>query len=60
MLDANFRLKSKDRGINSDPALGSGLAYYVEEDKYQEYLKTCSDQTEVSFLCRNGIIKDTN
>lgn len=50
MLDANFRLKSKDRGIESDPALGSGLAYYVEEDKYQKYLKTCPDQTEVSFL----------
>lgn len=47
MLDANFRLKSKERGIKSDPALGSGLAYYVEEEKYQEYLKTCSDQTEV-------------
>lgn len=47
MLDANFRLKSKERGIRSDPALGSGLAYYVEEDKYQDYLKTCSDQTEV-------------
>lgn len=51
MLDANFRLKSKERGITSDPALGSGLAYYVEEDKYQDHLKTCSDQTEVSILC---------
>lgn len=51
MLDANFRLKSKERGIKSDPALGSGLAYYVEEEKYQEHLKTCSDQTEASFFC---------
>lgn len=47
MMDANFRLKSKDRGIKSDPALGSGLAYYVEEEKYQAYIRTCSDQTEV-------------
>lgn len=50
MLDANFRLKSKDREIQSDPALGSGLAYYVQEDDYQEYLKTCPEQTEVSFM----------
>lgn len=48
MMDANFRLKSKDRSIKTDPALGSGLAYYVEEEKYQEYISTCSDQTEVS------------
>lgn len=53
MLDANFRLKSKERGIKSDPALGSGLAYYVEEEKYQEHLKTCSDQTEASFFVFN-------
>lgn len=52
MLDANFRLKSKERGITSDPALGSGLAYYVEEVKYQTYLMTCSDQAEVSFCFR--------
>ena len=48
MLDANFRLKSKDRDIKSDPALGSGLAYYVNEDNYQEYLKVAPEQTEVS------------
>lgn len=48
MLDANFRLKSKDREIKSDPALGSGLAYYVEENNYQDYLSTCPEQTEVS------------
>ena len=47
VMDANFRLKSKDRDIKSDPALGSGLAYYVEESAYQEYLKGCPEQTEV-------------
>lgn len=58
MLDANFRLKSKDRDIKSDPALGSGYAYYVEENDYQAYLKTCPEQTEVSlmsFLLCNSI-----
>ena len=48
MLDANFRLKSKDRDIKSDPALGSGLAYYVNEEDYQEYLRMAPEQTEVS------------
>lgn len=47
MLDANFRLKSKERGIQDDPALGSGLTYYVEEEAYQNYLKGCPSQTEV-------------
>ena len=47
MLDANFRLKSKDREIKSDPSLGSGLAYYVEETRYRDYLNTCPEQTEV-------------
>ena len=50
MLDANFRLKLKDRDIKSDPALGSGLAYYVEENAYHEYLKGCPEQTEVRTL----------
>lgn len=52
MLDANFCLKSKNRGINDDPSLGSGLAYYVNEDAYQAYLKECPEQTEVSFFCQ--------
>lgn len=52
MLDVNFRLKSKNRGINDDPSLGSGLAYYVNEDAYQAYLKECPEQTEVSFFCQ--------
>ena len=51
MLDANFRLKSKDREIKSDPSLGSGLAYYVEETRYRDYLSTCPEQTEVSLAC---------
>lgn len=50
MLDANFRLKSKDRNVQDDPSLGSGLAYYVEEEAYKSYLKDCPEQTEVGIL----------
>lgn len=48
MLDANFRLRSKNCGLEADPALGSGLAYYVEEEAYKAFLATCSAQTEVN------------
>ncbi|TDL16540.1 hypothetical protein BD410DRAFT_816721 [Rickenella mellea] len=41
-VDANFRLKLKDRGIK-DPELGSGWAYFVETKKYQEVLDATPD-----------------
>ncbi|TDL13597.1 hypothetical protein BD410DRAFT_735152, partial [Rickenella mellea] len=41
-VDANFRLKLKDRGIK-DPELGSGWAYFVEKNKYQEVLDVTPD-----------------
>lgn len=56
MLDCNFRLKSKDRSITTDPALGSGLAYYVEEESYQAYLRECPEQTEVKLLLHLRLI----
>lgn len=47
MVDANFKLKLKDKGI-SDAHLGSGWAYFVEESKFKSYLQDNSDdQTEV-------------
>ncbi len=46
MLDANFRLKLKDRNI-VDPALGGGLAYYVDGNQYMAHIKKSGEQTEV-------------
>lgn len=37
-VDANFRLKLKDRQIN-DPELGSGWAYFVENSAYTHHVK---------------------
>ena len=45
-VDANFRLKLKDRGFR-DPELGSGWSYFVESDAYLSHLKECPDQEEV-------------
>lgn len=38
-IDANFRLKRKDRGVLQDPELGPGWAYMVNETAYQEELR---------------------
>lgn len=51
-LDACFRLKR--RLVSSelrDPDLGSGWAYMVTTAPYREYLRTVTDQKEVSFSC---------
>jgi hypothetical protein len=46
-IDANFRLKLKTRGIK-DPELGSGLAYFVNTEKFEAHLKSRADEEEVS------------
>lgn len=48
MLDANFRLKSKQRNL-IDPPLGGGLAYYVDNQVYMAHVKASGEQTEVGF-----------
>lgn len=45
-VDANFKLKGKDRGIN-DPELALGWASFVEEDRYQEHIAQYVNQPEV-------------
>jgi len=45
-VDANFKLKGKDRGIK-DIELMSGLGVFVNEAKYQEHLGAYVEQPEV-------------
>lgn len=45
-IDANFRLKLKSRGIN-DPELGSGLAYFVNNVKFDAHLGSRVDEGNV-------------
>jgi hypothetical protein len=51
-VDANFKLKGKDRGIN-DLELAPGWASFVEEGRYQEHIVQYVDQSEV---CVVGLI----
>ena len=46
MLDANFRAKSKNRGL-SDFDIAPGWSYFVEEERYVHYINSQGDQTEV-------------
>ena len=46
MLDANFRLKSKDRGVD-DVELSPEWSYFVQQVKYWEEMSKHGDQTEV-------------
>ena len=46
-LDANFRLKMKDRAIKDDIELGPGWAYFVHDAQYKEELVKHTDIIEV-------------
>ena len=48
-LDACFCLKRLHvSSEKKDPALGTGLAYFIEDVKYHKYLLTITDQKEIS------------
>lgn len=46
-IDANFRLKLKDRGVQGDDELGSGWAYFVQHDLYKEEIPKHTETIEV-------------
>lgn len=46
-IDANFRLKLKDKGYAEDPALGDGWAHWVESEPYKDYTRRYGHQVEV-------------
>lgn len=57
-VDANFRLKLKNRGI-SDPETGSGWSYFVESKEYIKHITQNTVETEVSpfmFFIFTGIL----
>ena len=45
-VDANFRLKSKNRRIN-DPELGSGWTYFVENSEYARHVANNPHERDV-------------
>ena len=42
-MDANFKLKQKERGF-TDPPLADGFAYMVSNEKLHEHLASCKDK----------------
>lgn len=46
-IDANFRLKLKDRGLQSDPPLGDGWGHIVMSEPYKMYTDKYGYQVEV-------------
>ncbi|KAF7441031.1 hypothetical protein PC9H_001380 [Pleurotus ostreatus] len=49
-IDANFRLKNKDRSLEKDEPLGDGWGHWVSEDPYKAYLEANTDEPEPN-LC---------
>ncbi len=56
-LDANFRLKSKERGVK-DIHLGSGYAYLVEDGPFKRDLAASSHTVEVRWYHKSIHISD--
>lgn len=50
-VDANFRLKLKNRQIN-DPELGSGLFYFVENAAYSTHVEKTLVEEEVRHILK--------
>ena len=48
VIDANFCLKLKEKGIKDDPALGDGWAHWVSMKPYHAYVRKYGHQVEVS------------
>ena len=46
-MDANFKLKQKERGF-SDPPLANGLAYMVPNDTLTAHLIECTEKNLIS------------
>ena len=49
-MDANFKLKQKERGF-SDPPLANGLAYMTSNGALQAHLTECVAKNLTSEVC---------
>lgn len=55
-VDANFRLKLKDRGV-VDPELGPGWSYFVNDEKYKAEIIKHPQPIEVHIVMASLLIK---
>ena len=47
-IDANFRLKLREKGILNDPALGDGWGHWTRSQSYCAYIAKYGHQVEGS------------
>ncbi|KAI0038297.1 hypothetical protein FA95DRAFT_1505888, partial [Auriscalpium vulgare] len=60
-MDANFRMKNRLRSSKTkDPGLHTGKAYFVADDKYDEYVAANIDQEEMSGCSRFAALTAAN
>jgi hypothetical protein len=48
-IDANFRMKNKDRSAKDMPALGDGWAHFVPEAPYMKHIRKWGHEEHVRF-----------
>lgn len=48
-VDANFRMKNKERNVQDMPALGDGWAHFVPETPYMEHVQKRDFEERVRF-----------
>lgn len=49
-IDANFRLKLKEKGNQADAALGNGWSHWVPREDFNAYVAAYGAVVEVRFL----------
>lgn len=63
-MDANFRLKNRDRFVRNDVSLGDGWGHWVPSGPFMEHIATRNEDLEVRprllayTFCRNLVTAD--
>lgn len=52
-IDANYRLKLKDKGLVADKPLGDGWSHFVQTAPYRAYIQLYGGYVEVRELFNN-------
>lgn len=55
-IDANFKMKQKDKGIENDPPLGDGWAHWVANAPFKAYVKKYGHVIEVRWTFSPNMI----
>ena len=59
-IDANFRLKLKEKGYADDPPLGDGWSHFITQVPFEDYVGKWGWQVKVSNTPLSRLITCTN